>query len=126
MIFATVGTFDYQLFEAFPYLMYTPQFGSIFNGGLVDYPWMAKVISIAALVGLLTTMLVLMALNSRALEADQHLHPSHWYYRWRFYTSYNLPYGSFCTRLCFGCFLLYCGNLFRCMLREIHESLPEG
>lgn len=69
VITGTVGTFDYALFEQYPYLKYTPQFGSVFYGGLSEFPWMAKVIASAAFIALITTMLVLMALNARAVSA---------------------------------------------------------
>lgn len=69
MLVATIGTFDYDLFEQMPFLVYVPQFGSILFGGLSAYPWMAKVVALAAFVALITTMLVLMALTSRAIQA---------------------------------------------------------
>ncbi len=69
MIFATIATFNYGLFAQFPWLAYAPQFGAIFFGGLSAYPWLAKLIALAALFALLTTMLVVMALNVRAVKA---------------------------------------------------------
>lgn len=67
-IVATVGTCSYSMFEAYPSLEFAPQFGSIMDG-LASYPWLSKLIALSALVALVTTMLVLMALNARAMQA---------------------------------------------------------
>lgn len=71
MVIATVGTCGYFLFATpgLEFLQFAPQFGSILMDGLVAYPWLAKLIALTALVALLTTMLVVMALNARAIQA---------------------------------------------------------
>lgn len=69
MVTATVATCGFFLFEAAPFLQFAPQFGSILMDALVAYPWLAKLIALAALVALVTTMLVVLALNARAMQA---------------------------------------------------------
>lgn len=67
-IASTVATCSYSMFTAFPFLEFAPQFGCVMDG-LSLYPWLSKLIAIAALIALITTILVLMALNSRAIQA---------------------------------------------------------
>ena len=68
---ATIGTCSYSLFETpgLEFLQFAPQFGSILMDGLAAYPWLAKLIAVNAFIALMTTMLVLLALNARAVQA---------------------------------------------------------
>lgn len=71
MAVATLGTCAYSLYTTpgLEFLWFAPQFGSIMMDGLIAYPWLAKLIAIIATVALMTTMLVLLALNARAIQA---------------------------------------------------------
>ena len=69
MIIATIGTCSDSLFQSVAFLEFAPQFGAIFMDGLVAYPWLAKLIAVLAFIALITTMLVVIALNSRAMQA---------------------------------------------------------
>ncbi|MCQ2398299.1 MAG: APC family permease [Sphaerochaetaceae bacterium] len=69
MLIATIGTCNHDILVQLPFLQFAPQFGSILNDGLTSYPALAKLIAIAAVLALITTMLVLTALNARAMQA---------------------------------------------------------
>ena len=68
IILATVGLVSAQFLAENPGMRFIPLYAACFNA-LSAYPWMAKVVSIAALLALLTTMLVVLALTSRAIQS---------------------------------------------------------
>jgi len=68
VIFSTVGLISAQFLEENPGMRFIPLYAASFTK-LMAIPWLAKVISISAVAALLTTMLVVMALTSRALAA---------------------------------------------------------
>lgn len=67
-ILATLGLVSAQFLADNPGMRFIPLYAACFNA-LSAYPWMAKVVSIAAVLALLTTMLVVLALTSRALQS---------------------------------------------------------
>ena len=70
MIVATIGTCGYFMFKTpgLEYLEFAPQFGSAMDG-LAAYPWITKLIALTALIALTTTILIVLALNARAVKA---------------------------------------------------------
>lgn len=67
-ILATVGLVSSQFLAENPGMRYIPLYAACFTK-LAAFPWLAKVVSIAAVLALITTMLVCMALTARSLEA---------------------------------------------------------
>ncbi len=76
MVAATLGMVSADFLNENPGMRYIPMFAAAFTK-LSAYPWMTKVISISALLALLTTMLVVMSLTARAMKAvsDDKLFP---------------------------------------------------
>ena len=68
IILATVGLITAGFLAENPGMRFIPLYAASFTK-LTAYPWIAKVISIAAVLALLTTMLVVIALTSRAIQA---------------------------------------------------------
>lgn len=77
IILATLGLITAQFLADNPGMQYIPLFAACFTK-LTAVPWLSKVVSIAAVLALLTTMLVCVTMNSRALQAasDDGLLPS--------------------------------------------------
>lgn len=69
VILATSGIITAEFLQENPGLTYIPLYAAA-NSKLTAFPWLSKVISIAAILALLTTMLVLIALTSRAMQAS--------------------------------------------------------
>lgn len=69
IIFATVGMVSAGFLMENPGMQFIPLYAAAFTK-LAAYPWVSKVISIAALLALLTTMLTVMSLTSRAIQAS--------------------------------------------------------
>ncbi len=69
IIISTVGMVSAGFLIENPGMAYIPLYAAAFTK-LVAYPWISKVISLAALFALLTTMLAVMALTSRAIQAS--------------------------------------------------------
>ena len=68
MIIATMGNITTQLLIDNPGFRFIPMFAAAFTS-LASVPWLSKLISIAALLALLTTMLVVLSLNARAVSS---------------------------------------------------------
>lgn len=68
IILATLGLVSASFLEQNPGMRYIPLYAACFTK-LTSYPWLAKVVSIAAILALITTMLVVLALTSRAVQA---------------------------------------------------------
>ncbi len=68
IILATVGLITAGYLAENPGMRFIPLYAASFTK-LTAYPWIAKVISISAVLALLTTMLVVIALTSRAIAA---------------------------------------------------------
>lgn len=68
MVTATLGMVSAGFLSENPGMRYIPMFAAAFTK-LAAYPWMTKVISISALLALITTMLVVMSLTARAIKA---------------------------------------------------------
>ena len=68
-IAATVGMVSAQFLTENPGMQFIPLYAAAFTK-LAAYPWLSKVISIAAVLALLTTMLTVMSLSSRAVQAS--------------------------------------------------------
>ncbi len=77
IILATLGLITAQFLTENPGMQYIPLFAACFTK-LAAVPWLSKVVSIAAVLALLTTMLVCVTMNSRTLQAasDDGLLPS--------------------------------------------------
>ena len=69
VILATSSLIAADYLKANPGMTYIPLYAAVFTK-LSAFPWLSKVISIAAILALLTTMLVLIALTSRAMQAS--------------------------------------------------------
>jgi len=69
IILATTGLVSAEFLEDNPGLRFIPLYAACFTK-LMAYPWLAKVVSIAAVLALLTTMLVVLALTGRAIQAS--------------------------------------------------------
>ncbi|MBQ7222559.1 MAG: amino acid permease [Bacteroidales bacterium] len=69
LIAAIVGTLPVSILYENEGLRYIPLFASISHGGLVAYPWLTKIICICIIIALLTTICVLLRVNSRAMQA---------------------------------------------------------
>lgn len=68
IITATLGIVSASFLEQNPGMRYIPLYAACFTG-LSSIKWLAKVVSIAAVLALLTTMLFVTALTARALQA---------------------------------------------------------
>ncbi|GMO15297.1 MAG: APC family permease [Treponemataceae bacterium] len=68
VIFATLGLISSEFLNDNPGMRYIPLYAAAF-GALSDYPILSKIISVSAVLALLTTMLVVMILTSRTLNA---------------------------------------------------------
>lgn len=68
VIISTVGLISAQFLVENPGMRFIPLYAAAFTK-LSMYPWLPKVISISAVMALLTTILVLIAITSRAVEA---------------------------------------------------------
>lgn len=68
IILTTVGLITAGFLDENPGMRFIPLYAASFTK-LTAYPWIAKVISVAAVLALLTTMLVVIALTSRAIQA---------------------------------------------------------
>lgn len=68
MIIATMGNIQTQLLIDNPGFRYIPMYAAAFTS-LASVPWLSKLISIAAVIANLTTMLVVLSLNSRAVSS---------------------------------------------------------
>lgn len=69
IIAATVGMVSAQFLTENPGMQFIPLYAAAFTK-LTAYPWISKVISIAAVLALFTTMLTVMSLTSRAVQAS--------------------------------------------------------
>ncbi len=69
IVFSTVGLISAQLLTDNPFMRFIPLFAAA-STALTTYPWLAQLISIAAVLALLTTMLVVLALTGRAIKAS--------------------------------------------------------
>lgn len=68
VITATVGLVSAEFLEKNPGMRFIPLYAACFTK-LSAFPWLAKVVSISAVLALLTTALVVMALTTRAVHA---------------------------------------------------------
>lgn len=68
MILATMGNITTQLLVDNPGFRFIPMFAAAFTS-LASVPWLSKLISISALLALITTMLVVLSLNARAVAS---------------------------------------------------------
>ena len=68
IILATVGMVSAEFLMDNPGMQFIPLYAAAFTK-LAAIPWVSKLISIAALLALLTTMLTVMSLTSRAIQA---------------------------------------------------------
>lgn len=69
MILATLGLVSARYLEENPGMRYIPIYAACFTKLMGAFPWIAKVVSVAAVLALLTTILVVLALTGRALQA---------------------------------------------------------
>ncbi len=67
-IFATIGLVSTQFLAENPGMQYIPLYAACFTT-LAGYPWLTAVVTAAAVLALITTMLVCMALTARSLQA---------------------------------------------------------
>lgn len=68
IILATLGLVSASFLDQNPGMRYIPLYAACFTK-LVQFPWLAKVVSIAAILALVTTILVVLALTARAIQA---------------------------------------------------------
>ncbi len=68
VVLSTVGLVSASFLAENPGMRYIPLYAACFTK-LAQYAWLTKVVSIAAVLALLTTMLVVIALTSRAVQA---------------------------------------------------------
>lgn len=68
IILTTVGLVSSQFLAENPGMKFIPLYAAAFTK-LMSIPWLSQVISISAVIALFTTMLVVMALTSRAIKA---------------------------------------------------------
>lgn len=69
IVFATVGMISADFLKENPGMQFIPLYAAAFTK-LAAYPWLSKVISVAAFLALLTTMLTVTSLTSRAIQAS--------------------------------------------------------
>ena len=68
MILATMGVISAGYLVENEEMRFIPLFAACFTG-LADTPWLASVVSLSAVLALLTTMLVCISMNARAIQA---------------------------------------------------------
>ncbi len=68
VIVATVGLVSASYLKENPDMTFIPLYAASFTA-LVDYPWIAKVISVAAVLALFTTIIAMFALSGRTIRA---------------------------------------------------------
>ena len=68
IIIATLGLVSASFLDQNPGMRYIPLYAACFTK-LSQFPWLAKVVSIAAILALVTTILVVLALTARAIQA---------------------------------------------------------
>ncbi len=71
IISATIGLLPAQFFNDNPSMRFIPLYAACYTR-LSNYAWLPKVVSISAVLALVTTMLVVLALTSRAIQAAAH------------------------------------------------------
>ena len=71
IITATIGLLPTQFFQENPSMRYIPLYAACYTQ-LPQFTWLPKVVSISAVLALLTTMLVVLALTARAIQAAAH------------------------------------------------------
>ncbi|MBP5211135.1 MAG: amino acid permease [Bacteroidales bacterium] len=69
LIASIVGTLPISILYEDEGMRYIPLFASISHGGLSAYPWLTKIICICITIALLTTICILLRVNSRAMQA---------------------------------------------------------
>lgn len=69
MVAAIVGTLPMDVISENEGLRYIPLFASVMHGGLSASPWLVKVIAVSGAIALLTTVIALLRINSRAIQA---------------------------------------------------------
>ena len=67
-IFSIVGTLPHEVLETKPESRLIPLFASVSDGSLASFPWLTKVISLCVSVALLSTIIALLRVNSRAVQ----------------------------------------------------------
>jgi len=68
IILATLGLVSASFLDKNPGMRYIPLYAACFTK-LTHFPWLSKVVSIAAILALVTTILVVLALTGRAIQA---------------------------------------------------------
>lgn len=68
IILATLGLVSASFLDKNPGMRYIPLYAACFTK-LAQFPWLTKVVSIAAILALVTTILVVLALTGRAIQA---------------------------------------------------------
>ena len=68
IITATLGLVSASFLDQNPGMRYIPLYAACFTK-LTQFPWLAKVVSVAAILALVTTILVVLALTARAIQA---------------------------------------------------------
>lgn len=68
-IFSIVGTLPQGVLESKPEARLIPLFASVTDGSLGAFPWLTKVISVCVSVALLSTIIALLRVNARAVQA---------------------------------------------------------
>ena len=69
VIVAIVGTLPFSVLNDNEALRYIPLFAAISDGGLQGCPWLSKVVSVSGAAALLTTIIVLLRINARTIQA---------------------------------------------------------
>lgn len=69
VIVAVVGTLPFSVLNDNEGLRYIPLFAAISDGGLQSSPWLSRIVSVCGAAALLTTIIVLLRINARALQA---------------------------------------------------------
>ena len=71
LMVGTLGNLDVAILkdDNNAFFRYVPMFAALWTSALGQYAWLAKLVSIAALLALITTMLVVMAINARSIQA---------------------------------------------------------
>lgn len=69
VIVSTVGMVTAEYLTENPGMQYIPLYAAAFSA-MQAFPWMSKVISIAAVLALITTMLIVMSMTARAIQAS--------------------------------------------------------
>ncbi|MFI3256669.1 MAG: APC family permease [Spirochaetales bacterium] len=69
VIFAVTGLVSADFLQENPHMRFIPLYAACFTK-LAEYPWLTGIVSVAAVLALLTTMLVVMSLTGRAIQAS--------------------------------------------------------